>query len=1478
MPPKKVQLTQSEQQEEHVDDEERQRLPTSSQAVATKTDTSIEQLCNTLQDFVRVQQEKDEHLQREAARQEQRWRSLHHQFGLLQDELRRNLPERRREESETTEAPGPSRTQILRSRDETPRAGQYQHEAPRVTHTPPTPRMPTLKETDDIEHFLTMFERIAQATCWPRETWALYLVPLLEGKARAAYVAMDADDAGEYDKVKQAILKKYEINKETYRQRFRNSAVKEDETPREFFTRLKGLYEKWMVPKEKSKEEIGDTIILEQFLRTVKPELRSWIIERSPTSADQVMEMAEAFQAARQTEAEFRHGNVHRMHHAEPGKYGGGSSGGSRIQHTRITPQSHWRPNKNIGRVIVNSDKRQEEAVWRCYNCNQIGHKANVCPKRESNFNRLCYIPQRATSTERQESCTDSVVYVKIGGKRFKALIDTGASQSMILAECLPELRLGHTGSIRVKCIHGDEQVYPTADVSIEIKGQAYMLKVGIIQSAPYAVILGRDLPILVDLLTGQQSVAEGMIATRLQTKRETAQESKVLLKEMPFNMELRKRKSKREKRQDKTKGTVLVEKLENPNIQTEILPSNIAQLQSQDESLKPLFSKYAKDIAANKNDNCLVLKENILYRVKGDQEQLVVPKCLRQEVIKLAHSEPWAGHLGHAKTLDRIAHRFYWPSQHVDVAEFCKTCPECQLTAPAKKSDRVPLINLPIVETPFTRIAMDIVGPLPRSQAGNRYILVICDYATRYPEAFPLRKVKTRQLVNALMQLISRVGIPREILTDQGTNLTSKQFREVFKLLGIKGIRTTPYHPQTDGLVERFNKTLKSMLKKFVADSGTDWDTWLPYLLFAYREVPQASTGFSPFELLYGREVRGPLDVLKEAWEGHNTDQKLNSLSYVLKMREKMATLTEMVHKNMEKAQKHQKMGYDRTAKNRGLVPGEKAIILLPTSDTSLLAKWQGPYEVIQRIGQTSYELLLPDKKKKKQVFHINMLRAWRESKMDISEQMWIRAIEEEEETREQYFPIRREDVTQPMPLDLSHLGTEQRRQLERIIPTDLFKEEPGKTNIMHHNIRLLKNDPIRQTNCRVPARLMPDLKREVETMLELGVIEPSRSEWCSPVVLVPKKDGGLRFCVDFSKLNAVSAFDPYPMPRADELIERLGRAKYLTTLDLSKGYWQVPLTPAARELTAFRTPSGLYHFTVMPFGLHGAAATFQRLMNEVLKGTEEFAAAYIDDVVIYSTTWAEHVQQVGAVLQRIADAGLTVNPSKCYLAKGEVSYLGYVLGGGVIRPQVSKIEAVKECPVPTTKKRVRSFLGLVGWYRRFIPNFSSRAAVLTDLVCKDKPQRVKWTEECEVAFQDLKACLCSEPILRSPDFSKAFLVQTDASGKGLGAVLLQGEEGDMQPILYISRKLFPRETNYSTVEKEALAVKWALDSLKYYLMGAEFTLETDHRALQWMQKMKDSNARITRWYLSLQPFRFCVKYRKGEQNVAADFLSRHP
>ncbi len=251
--------------------------------------------------------------------------------------------------------------------------------------------------------------------------------------------------------------------------------------------------------------------------------------------------------------------------------------------------------------------------------------------------------------------------------------------------------------------------------------------------------------------------------------------------------------------------------------------------------------------------------------------------------------------------------------------------------------------------------------------------------------------------------------------------------------------------------------------------------------------------------------------------------------------------------------------------------------------------------------------------------------------------------------------------------------------------------------------------------------------------------------------------------------------------------------------------------------------------------------------------------------------------VSTLREVLRALRGAGLTANPKKCAIGRVEVRYLGFHLGHGQVRPQIDKTAAIAACPRPKTKKEVRQFLGLAGYYRRFVPDYSELTSPLTDLTKKEVPDTVPWTERCQQVFTQVKAALCGGPLLHSPDFSLPFLLQTDASDRGLGAVLTQEIGGEERPVLYISRKLSKRETMYSTIEKECLAIRWAVLTLRYYLLGREFTLCSDHAPLQWLHRMKDTNARITRWYLALQPFKFKVIHRPGTQMTVADFLSRN-
>lgn len=282
-------------------------------------------------------------------------------------------------------------------------------------------------------------------------------------------------------------------------------------------------------------------------------------------------------------------------------------------------------------------------------------------------------------------------------------------------------------------------------------------------------------------------------------------------------------------------------------------------------------------------------------------------------------------------------------------------------------------------------------------------------------------------------------------------------------------------------------------------------------------------------------------------------------------------------------------------------------------------------------------------------------------------------------------------------------------------------------------------------------------------------------------------------------------------------------------------------------------------------------------RLMDQVLKGADKYANAYFDDTSVFSSTWTQHLADMRDVFERVKLANLTIRPSKCFVGFQEVPLLGHVVGNGKVRPQEAKVSAVKDFPIPKTKSQVRAFLGLVGYYRRFIPKFSSVAAPLSDLTKKNKANQVVWLEECQAAFTKLKQALVEAPVLQNPNFNRPFVLQTDASDRGIGAVLSQdGADGQEHPIAYLSRKLLTREVSYSAVEKECLAIVWGVQKLHTYLYGRSFTIQTDHQPLRWLNQIRDKNQRLLRWSLTLQQYRFVMEHRSGAANRNADGLSR--
>ena len=372
-----------------------------------------------------------------------------------------------------------------------------------------------------------------------------------------------------------------------------------------------------------------------------------------------------------------------------------------------------------------------------------------------------------------------------------------------------------------------------------------------------------------------------------------------------------------------------------------------------------------------------------------------------------------------------------------------------------------------------------------------------------------------------------------------------------------------------------------------------------------------------------------------------------------------------------------------------------------------------------------------------------------------------------------------REEQLLDQLSLQVDHLHPEQQQQLRDLIISysDVFAlnaSELGTTTLVTHTIDTGDSRPVKQPVRRTPFALRSKVDELVQDMLYQGVVEPSKSPWASPVVLVRKKDGSVQFCVDYRKLNQVTKLDEFPLPRIDDTLDQLAGSEFFTTLDLASGYWQVEMDSTAQEKTAFTTYSGLYEFKKMPFGLANAPATFQRLMENVLAGLARKSC--LDDVLVMGGAWEEQMRNLREVLDRLRAAGLRLKPKKCSFAQLEVEYLGHIVSATGVRTDPKKLKAVNKFPAPTNVKTLRSFVGLASYYRRFIPNFSKIAGPLHSLTRKDV--EFLWTPPCQSAFERLKQLLISAPLLAFPRFERPFLLETDASGAGLGAVLAQRQE----------------------------------------------------------------------------------------------------
>lgn len=460
----------------------------------------------------------------------------------------------------------------------------------------------------------------------------------------------------------------------------------------------------------------------------------------------------------------------------------------------------------------------------------------------------------------------------------------------------------------------------------------------------------------------------------------------------------------------------------------------------------------------------------------------------------------------------------------------------------------------------------------------------------------------------------------------------------------------------------------------------------------------------------------------------------------------------------------------------------------------------------------------------------------------------------------------------------DVAHLTAEQASRLMGKLDqySDLFSDRLGVTNVLQYQIRLSDDTPVAQSPYRLSPPKMKILRSKLDKMLQQGVIRPSTSSYASPIFLVPKDQGkDFRPVVDYRRLNKKVILESVPLPDLHNSFTWFAGARWFTVLDLNQAYYQIPLTEDCKHVTAFCTDWNLFEFNRVPFGLATGAAVLSRLLDYVL-GDLKLSCVfnYLDDLVIYSSTFEEHLDHLSLVFHKLREAGLTVKPSKITLARNQVSFLGHLVSGESIRIDQQRTKALRNLPPPKDKKGIARFIGMANYFRRFVPNFAQLAAPLNEL--RRKGARFIWGEAQEAAFHAIKSAIANPPVLGVPDFNRRFVVQTDASNSGVSAVLLQEVEGQRQPLAYASRRLTDAEIKYSVYECEALAVLFALEKFRFYLEHREFDLETDNQALSWVLARPRKTGRIARWAVRISAFKFNVRHIKGSDNALADILSR--
>ena len=1131
--------------------------------------------------------------------------------------------------------------------------------------------IPKWTEGESPSDFFGKYEQALSHNGVERSKWGSLLQVYISGSAQASFRQLNPAVLADYDQVKKEMLESLGDTPDGADKRWFSLNRQKGENHRALFRRVHNTGFRRMDGLE-TKEACCNKMILSKFLTLLSPDCYASVTAKKPANGQEAARFAQEFEEdvsfARSLQSKahggyynsYRRENSSRVEQQASVGSTNGPRNGASGQVSNNSPSSVQGQNVGSNQLNVksyNKDKsfKKERKPIVCYGCGEPDHIRPNCP------NRIRRV---------KSPVLGAVMIVKgcLAGKDVENLrVDTGAERTVVRKDLVPSSAyIGET--VKLDSWRGAQCTeHDLAKILIKVGSVEVLSTVAVVEKLDCDALLGSDLGKtmtreLMKLVVPKLDEEEGepVRVTRAQARKEAARENEDDMISA----------------QAECKPTTLSEIFDFPDsyFEQDPVPISVDELEEwpvfDDDHLPlPSLRVAGSDCLAKEQKEDDSLKAVLLLGVKGEKgyafekgvlvqytsdgvdesvQRVIVPVGRRLQVLQLAHGGMTAGHFGVKKTFARLSRHFLWPGMWSQVKGFVRTCSGCQKGARLVNA-KAPLQPLPSVSEPFQKVAFDIVGPLPRTTSGYKYLLTAMCLYTKFPEAIPLKRIDNLSVLNAMMEIFSRYGMPKELLTDQGSVFTSSLTRHMCKTFEVHKIRTSPYHPQSDGALERWHACLKGMLKKAEVNLK-DWDQQLKYILFAYRDTPHCVTGFSPFSLMFGRDVKGPLEFLKSSWvEGREDDSSVGE--WLINVRAKMCEMAEVVSDREAKAKAKMKQYYDKSASVKSFVEGEMVLRRKPVLKGKMGSFWEGPYEVEKKVSPVTYLVRLPGSANKARVLHCNVLKKWHTPTDRVHNVVVIGEDESECESslglklvREGFVPS---SIEQQLLDDV----------LDRY--RDVLSDKPGRTEAAELCIRTGDSIPVRSHPYRIPPMWKEDVKKQMDQLLELGIIRPSTSPWSSSVVLAHKKDGGVRPCIDFRAVNAVTEPDPYQMPLIEEILDSFASARFISKIDLTKGFHQIPVKAEDCAKTAFCTPWGKFEFCYMPFGLRNGPAVFQRLMDNLQHCDKEFAQVYIDDIAVFSSTWEEHCSQIEVILSRLKEAGLTANKKKCMWGQTKVESL---------------------------------------------------------------------------------------------------------------------------------------------------------------------------------------------------------------------------